>query len=107
MSIPTQYEAVTITTKANVFFDGGVISHTILLEGKVKKTVGVMRPGTYHFNVGVAERMEMIAGGSTATVDGQDGPREYPPGTSFEIPANGGFTISIASGLCEYICHYR
>ena len=106
MSLPTQFEGATVTTKANVYFDGNVVSHSVLLQGKVKKTLGLIRPGSYHFGTGAAELMEIVAGTCRVTLDGQTAAKDYGAGSSFEVPGNSGFTIAVAAGLCEYICTF-
>jgi uncharacterized protein YaiE (UPF0345 family) len=97
---------VTVLTKANVYFDGNVISHTVLMPDNAKKTLGLIRPGSYHFKTGAAERMEIVAGDCSVTVDGTTATHRYGTGTHFDVPANGGFTISVETGLCEYICSF-
>lgn len=104
--LPAQFAGVTVLTKANVYFDGNVVSHTLLLPGSVKKTLGLIRPGSYHFGTQAPERMEIVAGACTVTLDGQTAAKSYPAGTSFDVPGNNGFTIQVASGLCEYICSF-
>ncbi len=106
MSLPTQFEGATVTTKANVYFDGNVVSHSVLLQGKIKKTLGLIRPGSYHFKTGAAELMEIVAGACRVTIDGEKAARDYPTGATFEVPGSSGFTISVAAGLCEYICTF-
>jgi purine/pyrimidine-nucleoside phosphorylase len=93
-------------TKANVYFDGNVVSHTVLLAGDVKKTLGLIRPGSYHFGTDAAERMEIVAGDCRVTLDGETATKSYTTGTFFDVPAKSGFTILVASGLCEYICSF-
>jgi purine/pyrimidine-nucleoside phosphorylase len=105
-SLPAQFTGVTVVTKANVYFDGNVISHTVLFKDESKKTLGLIRPGTYHFNTGASERMEIIAGACRVTLDGGREVAEYGAGTFFDVPANSGFTITVAAGLCEYICSF-
>ena len=105
-SLPTQFADVTVLTKANVYFDGNVVSHTVLLANQAKKTLGLIRPGSYHFNTGAAERMEIVAGGCTVTLDGTTSTNHYGAGTNFDVPANSGFTIAVSAGLCEYICSF-
>jgi uncharacterized protein YaiE (UPF0345 family) len=105
-SLPVQFSGVTVVTKANVYFDGNVVSHTVLLADGSKKTLGLIRPGSYHFNTGAAERMEIVAGACNAKLDGASAAKDYPSGTHFDVPANSGFTITVASGLCEYICSF-
>lgn len=104
--LPAQFVGVTVITKANVYFDGHVISHTVLFEDESKKTLGLIRPGTYHFNTGAPERMEIIAGACTVTPDGAPAAQSYAAGTHFDVPGKSGFTITVASGLCEYICSF-
>jgi uncharacterized protein YaiE (UPF0345 family) len=106
MSLPTQFEGVTVTTKANVYFDGNVVSHSVLLPGQVRKTLGLIRPGSYHFKTGAAELMEIVAGACRVTVDGETAARDYAAGARFEVPGHSGFTIAVAAGLCEYICTF-
>jgi len=105
MALPTQFDGVTVMTKANVYFDGNVVSHTVLV-GPAKKTLGLVRPGSYHFKTAAAERMEVVAGVCCVTLDGEKAVREYAGGTFFDVPANSGFTITVATGLCEYICSF-
>jgi len=105
-SQPTQFVGVTVVAKANVYFDGNVVSHTVLFPDDTKKTLGLIRPGTYHFNTGAAERMEMVAGNCTVVLDGGKDTKAYGAGTYFDVPANSGFTITVASGLAEYVCSF-
>ncbi len=104
--IPTQFEGVTAIAKANIYFDGNVVSHTLVLPGGAKKTLGLIRPGSYHFGTGAAERMEIVAGGARVTLDGQPAVADFAAGSFFDVPANSGFTIEVRSGLCEYICSF-
>jgi uncharacterized protein YaiE (UPF0345 family) len=105
-SQPIQFVGVTVVAKANVYFDGNVISHTVIFKDDTKKTLGLIRPGTYHFNTGAPERMEVIAGDCRVTLDGSKEERAYGAGTHFDVPGNSGFTITVASGLCEYVCSF-
>ena len=105
-SIPTEFKGVTAVTKANVYFDGNVVSHTILFADKSKKTLGLIRPGSYYFGTGAAERMEIVAGECTVTQKDSKESLSYGAGTHFHVPANSGFTIAVKAGLCEYICSF-
>jgi len=106
MSLPTQFTGVTVHAKANVYFDGNVVSHTVLFADGTKKTLGLIRPGSYHFGTDAAERMEIIAGTCTVTVDGETATKAYAAGNYFEVPGKSGFTIAVPAGLCEYICSF-
>lgn len=105
-TLPTQFDGVTVVTKANVYFDGNVVSHTVLFADKSKKTLGLIRPGSYFFGTAAAERMEIIAGSCNVTLKDQTTVKTYGAGTFFDVPANSGFTIEVKSGLCEYICSF-
>ncbi len=105
-AIPTEFTGVTAITKANVYFDGKVVSHSILFPDESKKTLGLIYPGTYHFGTAKAERMEIIAGACAVKLDGAEATTEYTAGQYFDVPANSGFDIRVDSGICEYICSF-
>jgi hypothetical protein len=105
-TIPTEFCGVTVRTKANVYFEGRVVSHTVLLPDGLKKTLGLIYPGEFHFATDKAERMEIVAGQCEVRPDGQSGTQTYAAGQVFEVPARSGFTIAVRQGLCEYICTF-
>lgn len=106
MAINAQFDQVSVLTKANVYFDGKVVSHTVIFSNGSKKTLGLIYPGTYHFGTQKAERMELVAGAASVVLDGTDVSRDYAEGSSFDVPADSGFTITVADRICEYICSY-
>ena len=61
---------VSLTTKANVYFDGKCVSHTVLFADGSKKTVGVILPASLTFNTGAPEIMETVAGKATIKLAG-------------------------------------
>ncbi len=106
LPLPEQFTHVTVVTKANIYFDGKVVSHTVLLADGAKKTLGLIYPGTYHFGTGAPERMEIIAGACRVTIDGSVAADDYGTGQHFDVPGKSGFTIEVASGICEYVCSF-
>lgn len=104
--LPAQFAGVTVVTKANVYFDGKVVSHTVLMPDGAKKTLGLIYPGSYHFGTGAPERMEIVAGACHVTLDGTTTSRDYAADTFFDVPGDSGFTIEVKNGLCEYICSF-
>ena len=106
MSSPAQFENVTAVAKANVYFDGKVVSHTILLPSGEKKTLGLIYAGKFHFGTDKAERMEIVAGACSVKPDGESSVTSYAAGSTFEIPAKSGFDIEVAGGICEYVCSF-
>lgn len=108
MSAPDapQFPNVTAVAKANVYFEGRVLSHTILSADGSKRTLGIIFPGSYHFGTGAAERMDIVAGCCEVTLDGEAASTNHGAGSSFQVPANSGFTIVVGEGLCEYVCSF-
>jgi len=105
-SLPAQFDGVTVHTKANIYFDGKVVSHTVLMPDGARKTLGLISPGEYHFGTGAPERMEIVAGTCSVTVDGTTTKTDYTAGQFFDVPGNSGFTIAVGGGFCEYICSF-
>lgn len=48
----SEFTNVTVIKKANVYFDGKVVSRTVVFADGAKKTLGIMQPGEYEFNTG-------------------------------------------------------
>ena len=105
-SIVSEFRGVTAVTKANVYFDGKVVSHSILFPDSSKKTLGLIYAGKFHFGTDKAERMEIVAGSCSVKLDGQSAVNSYSAGQTFEVPAKSGFDIEVKSGICEYICSF-
>ena len=56
--MPTEkIDNVSVSTQANVYFDGKCISHSITFADGSKKSVGVILPSTLTFNTGAPEIM--------------------------------------------------
>jgi uncharacterized protein YaiE (UPF0345 family) len=106
-TIPTEFRNVTAVAKANIYFDGKVVSHSILFPDGTKKTLGLIYPGKFHFGTDKAERMDIVAGVCSVKLDGQNGATaNYSAGQTFEVPAKSGFGIEVKQGICEYICSF-
>ncbi len=101
-----QFSNVTALAKANVYFDGKVVSHTILLPSGEKKTLGLIYAGKFHFGTGKAERMEITAGTCHVKLDSSSDTQSRAAGTHFDVPANSGFDIEVTEGICEYVCSF-
>lgn len=105
-TLPMQFANVTVVAKANIYFDGKVVSHTVLFADGSKKTLGLIYAGSFHFGTGAPERMEIISGSCRVTLDGSAEAKMYSAGQSFDVPGKSGFTIDVAAGICEYICSF-
>jgi uncharacterized protein YaiE (UPF0345 family) len=106
-AIPSEFPNVTAVCKANVYFDGKVVSHTLLFADGSKKTLGLIYPGEYHFGTGAPEKMEIVAGACRVKLDGSEAWQPYAAGTFFRVPGKSGFTIAVAGEIAEYICSFE
>jgi uncharacterized protein YaiE (UPF0345 family) len=95
----------TVTTRANVYFDGKCVSHSIELADGSRKSVGVILPSRLTFSTGAPERMELVDGACRVRLAGAEGWVDYAAGQSFEVPANSSFDIDVSRTL-HYVCHF-
>lgn len=103
---PVQFDNVSVVCKANVYFDGKVISHSVIFKDGVKKTIGLIYAGSFTFNTGVGEKMEIIAGDCKVRIKSESEWKTYQAGTAFCVPANSAFDITVENGITEYVCSY-
>ncbi len=105
--IPTQFASVTVVCKANVYFEGKVVSHSVLLADGSKKTVGLIYPGSFTFNTDAPEKMEMTAGVCKVRLKGQTQWTTYTEGQTFRVPGKSAFDIAVDSDIAQYICTFE
>ena len=105
MPVRERLDGVSIDTKANVYFDGRCVSHTIRLADGSRKSVGVILPAQLIFDTAAPEKMELIAGRCRVKLAGSSAVREYGAGESFEVPGQSSFEIEAVEPL-HYICHF-
>ncbi len=101
-----KFENVTAEAKANIYYDGKVVSHKVTLADETTKTLGVIFTGDYHFGTEQAERMDITDGTCSVTLDGSEKSSSYSAGQHFNVPANSGFNINVDSATCQYVCSY-
>ena len=106
MGLPEKFDNASVTVKANVYFGGKVVSHTVVVNDGSKKTLGLIYPGSYSFNTADPERMEIVAGACRAKLPGQDSWYEYKAGSSFDVPGNSSFEIAVDEDVAEYVCSF-
>ena len=104
---PESFANVEVLTKANLYFDGKVVSHTIKLADGQKKTLGLIYPGSFHFGTERPELMQIIAGDCRVRLDGESEFKSYAAGTSFRVPGESGFDIAVEAGIAEYVCSFE
>lgn len=101
-----QFENATVAAKANVYFNGDVVSHSIQFASGEKKTLGIIRPGEYHFSTAAPENMAITDGVCRVKLAGSENWTGYSSGQSFDIGGDSSFDIAVDEGLCQYICSF-
>lgn len=101
----SEFNNVTVVKEANVYFDGGVTSRTIIFPDGSKKTLGIMLPGEYGFNTGAAELMEILAGELTVQLPGSSEWVAVKGGEAFEVPENSSFKLKVTV-VTDYCCSF-
>jgi len=101
----SQFDNVSVIKKANVYFDGKCVSHTVILAGGVRKSVGVIMPSTLTFNTDAPERIEIVAGSCRYKLAGAADWKTVKAGESFDVPGKSSFQIEQSEPL-HYVCHF-
>ena len=101
-----EFNNVSVVSKANVYFDGKCVSHSITLADGSKKSVGVILPSTLTFNTGAPEIMETVAGACRVKLAGENEWKSYGAGQSFKVPGNSSFDIEVSGEPYHYVCHF-
>ncbi|WP_248931180.1 pyrimidine/purine nucleoside phosphorylase [Paenibacillus hamazuiensis] len=101
----SQFDNVSVVTKANVYFDGKVTSRTVLFADGTKKTLGIMMPGQYEFGTDAKEIMEIQAGELKVLLPGETEWKQISGTGEFTVPANSKFKLDVTA-VTDYICSY-
>jgi uncharacterized protein YaiE (UPF0345 family) len=101
----TTLTQLSVTTQANVYFDGKCVSHSLQQADGSKLSVGVVLPAELTFGTGAAETMECVAGECQYRLAGSDEWLVSAPGHTFSVPANSSFDIRVTHAY-HYICRY-
>ena len=101
----SEFTNVTVIKKANVYFDGKVVSRTMVFADGSKKTLGIMQPGEYEFTTGDKELMEIISGELDVALPDGAGVKAIKAGETFEVPANAKFRMVVKT-LTDYCCSF-
>ena len=106
MTINESLACTAVATKANVYFDGKCVSHSLTLADGSKKSVGVILPSTLTFNTGAPEIMEGTGGSCEYQLAGTSEWIASGPGQKFSVPGNSSFQIRVTGEPYSYICHF-
>lgn len=102
-----EFANVTASAKANIYFDGKVVSHSLLFSNGAKKTLGLIYPGEFHFGTDAPERMDITSGSCRVRLDGTSEWKDVSAGGSFAVPGKSGFDITVTDGIAEYVCSFE
>ncbi|MBI5449729.1 MAG: pyrimidine/purine nucleoside phosphorylase [Gammaproteobacteria bacterium] len=101
----SEFKNVTVVKKANVYFDGRVVSRSVLFADGSRKTLGYMQPGEYEFTTDAAEVMEILAGELDVQLPGGNGWQQISAGMAFDVPAHASFRMKVKQGT-DYCCSF-
>jgi purine/pyrimidine-nucleoside phosphorylase len=101
----SKFDNVSVDKKANVYFAGKCVSHTVVFADGTRKSIGVIFPSTLSFNTGVAETMELNAGKCRVRLKNEREWKSYGAGEKFSVPADSVFDIETTEML-DYVCHF-
>lgn len=101
----SEFRGVTVVKKANIFFDGGVTSRTLLFDDGSKKTLGIMLPGEYEFGTADPELMEITAGELDVFLPGESRWKTVKGGESFRVAGQATFRLKVKT-LTDYCCSF-
>ncbi len=100
-----RFDQVSVEKKANIYFDGKCVSHTVVFADGARKSVGVILPSTLEFSTATPETMELLEGRCRVRLAGDSDWIEYRGGASFDAPGNSSFAIETLETL-HYVCHF-
>ena len=101
----SEFVNVSVSTEANVYFNGQVTSRAIVLADGTEKTLGVMLPGEYEFGTAVRELMEITSGQLDVLLPGATEWQTFSVGSAFEVPAAAKFSVKVQQ-ITNYVCSY-
>ena len=101
----SQFDNVSVVKKANVYFDGRCVSHTVVLADGTRKTVGVILPSSLTFTTGAPEVMEGVGGSCRVRLRGENEWTTWGEGQSFQVPGDSSFEIACDEPY-HYVCHF-
>ncbi|MBE0439190.1 MAG: pyrimidine/purine nucleoside phosphorylase [Gammaproteobacteria bacterium] len=101
----SEFNNITVTREANVYFNGNVTSRTVRFADGCTKTLGIMMPGEYTFGTAQPELMEILAGQLRYKLAGSDAWNTVNGGEAFNVPGDSSFDL-VVTELVDYCCSY-
>ncbi len=103
--LPTTFDGVRVSVRANIYEDGRCQSRTLVLPDGTKKTLGVYLPGEFVFDSHEPEQVVMTAGTVDVLFPDDEDWRTVPVGETYDVPANCTFRVRCRE-IAEYICDF-
>ncbi|CAG9178790.1 pyrimidine/purine nucleoside phosphorylase [Cupriavidus pampae] len=100
-----KFDNVSVVKKANLYFDGKCVSHTVVFPDGTRKTLGVIFPSALTFGTGAPEIMEINGGSCRVRLQGASEWQTYSAGQQFSVPGDSKFDIEVTETL-DYVCHF-
>jgi uncharacterized protein YaiE (UPF0345 family) len=101
----THFDHVSITKKANIYFDGKCMSHNVVFPDGSKKTLGVVLPANVTFSTDSPEIMEIVEGKCRARIGETGEWKTYEGGQRFHVPGTSQFDMEVMEPT-HYVCHF-
>jgi uncharacterized protein YaiE (UPF0345 family) len=101
-----QFDNVSVKKKANIYFDGKCVSHTVMLPNGTRSALGVIFPSALTFKTDAPELMEINAGLCKVRLAGEENWASYGAGDKFTVPGSSSFEIETIETL-DYVCHFE
>jgi uncharacterized protein YaiE (UPF0345 family) len=100
-----KFENVSVSATINLYFEGKVQSRSVWFADGLRKSLGVILPGTYEFGVGDREEMEVVVGSCEVILPGETEWKRFEAGEIFHLPANSRYSLRCDEVL-QYLCGF-
>lgn len=101
----SEFSNVTVTKRANLYFDGRVSSRTLSFPNGAIKTLGIMQPGEFEFTTHAREEMEILSGELEVLLPDAEDWQRIEGGETFEVPAEARFSVRVFA-VTDYCCSF-
>lgn len=101
-----RFDNASVSLRANVYFDGRVSSRSVFFPDGTRKTLGVILPGTYEFDVADKEVVTLLRGSAEVLLPPEkDEWVKVTEGENFTVVADSTYLIRCFE-VVEYACDY-
>jgi uncharacterized protein YaiE (UPF0345 family) len=101
----TRFDHVAINKKANIYYDGKVISYNLLFPNLSQKTVGVILPSIVGFDTHAPEIIEIVAGKCKVRLSETEPWINFEAGQRFHVERESHFDLEALEPV-HYVRHF-